>query len=97
VTLLSVGWWANLAYHGSNPDEPGQKSTRIEICKKISIQPGPNSWWARLAREFQPILTTLPLYDFGVSIPFYSKSRSSYNDISSFLFLIVFMFINYLT
>jgi len=25
-------------------DEPGQKSTRIEICKKISTQPGPNPW-----------------------------------------------------
>jgi len=38
---------------------PGQKSTRIEICKKISTQPDPNPWWARLARGFQPILTVL--------------------------------------
>jgi len=24
---------------------PNQKSTRIEICKKISTQSGPNPWW----------------------------------------------------
>jgi len=29
-----VGWLTNPAHHGFNPDEPGQKSTRIEICKK---------------------------------------------------------------
>jgi len=40
-------------------NEPGQKSTHIEICKKISIQPCPNSWWARLAHGFQPILRAL--------------------------------------
>jgi len=39
--------------------EPGQKSTRIEICKKISTQPDPNPWWAGLARGFQPILIAL--------------------------------------
>jgi len=37
--------------------ESGQNSTCIEICKKI--QSNPNPWWARLAREFQPILTTI--------------------------------------
>jgi len=41
--------------------EPGQKSTCIEICKKISTQPSPNSWWAGLARGFQPILIALLL------------------------------------
>jgi len=61
VTLLSASWWANPAHHGFNPDEPGQKSTRIEICKKISTQPGLNPWWAGLARGFQPILTALLL------------------------------------
>jgi len=40
-------------------NEPGQKSTRIEICKKISTQPDPNPWWVGLAREFQPILKAL--------------------------------------
>jgi len=40
-------------------DEPGQKSTCIEICKKISTQPDPNPWWAELARWFQSILTAL--------------------------------------
>jgi len=40
-------------------NEPGQKSVRIEICKKISTQLGPNPWWAGLARGFQPILTAL--------------------------------------
>jgi len=40
-------------------NEPGQKSTRIEICKKNLTQPGPNPWWARLAHGFQPILTAL--------------------------------------
>jgi len=39
--------------------EPSQKSTRIEICKKISTQRGLNLWWAWLARRFQPILTAL--------------------------------------
>ena len=38
-------------------DEPGQISTRIGICKKISTQPDPNPWWVRLTRGFQPILT----------------------------------------
>jgi len=42
-----------------NLDEPGQKSTRIEIYKKISNQPAPNPWWVGLARRFQPILTAL--------------------------------------
>jgi len=40
-------------------DGPSQKSTRIEICKKISTQPGPNPWWAGLTRGFQPILIAL--------------------------------------
>jgi len=47
--------------------EPGQTSTHIEICKNISTQPGPNPWWAGLARGFQPILTTLDarmLFDY---------------------------------
>jgi len=39
--------------------EPSQKSTRIEICKKISTQPEPVV--SRLVSEFQPILTALPL------------------------------------
>ena len=44
---LFVGWWANPIHHGFNPSEPGskwagQKSTRIEIYKNISTQPGPN-------------------------------------------------------
>jgi len=33
-------------------NELGQKSTRIEICQKISTQHDPNPWWARLARGF---------------------------------------------
>jgi len=41
MTLLSAGWLTNPAHHGFNPDEPGKKSTRIKICKKISIQPEP--------------------------------------------------------
>jgi len=44
VTLLSAGWLANPAHHGFNPDEPGQKSTRSEICKKNSSQSGMNPW-----------------------------------------------------
>jgi len=39
--------------------EPGQKSIHIEICKKISTQLGPNSWWTELTRKFQLILTAL--------------------------------------
>jgi len=39
--------------------ESGQKSTCIEIYKKISTQPDPNLWWTGLAREFQPILINL--------------------------------------
>jgi len=42
-------------------NEPGQKSTRIEICKKISTQPDPKTWRAGLAHGFQPILTALLL------------------------------------
>jgi len=56
---LFGGWWANPGHHGFNPGESSQKSTRIEICKKISTQPNPNPWWAKLARGFQPILIAL--------------------------------------
>jgi len=62
MTLLSAGWWVNPTHHRFNPDEPGQKSTHIKICKKISTQPDSNPWWAGLAREFQPILTALVLH-----------------------------------
>jgi len=41
--------------------DPGQKSTRIEIYKKISTQLGPNPWWVELAHGFQPILTALDI------------------------------------
>jgi len=44
---------------GSPRFNPGQKSNRVEICKKISTQPDPNTWWAGLTRRFQPILTSL--------------------------------------
>ena len=40
-------------------NELGQKSTRIEICKKNSTQPDQNPWWAGLTHGFQPILTAL--------------------------------------
>jgi len=36
-----VGRRSNPAHHGFNLGEPGQKLTRIEICKKISTQPEP--------------------------------------------------------
>jgi len=48
VTLLSAGWLTNPAtnpaHHGINPDETGQKSTRIKIFKKISTQLDSNPW-----------------------------------------------------
>jgi len=40
-----TSWWAN----------PAQKLTRTDICKKISIQLGPNPWWAELAHGFWPL------------------------------------------
>ena len=60
MTLLSTGRWANRLTTGSIRmnrvlNEPDQKSTHIEICKKISTQPSSNPWWAELTREFQPI------------------------------------------
>jgi len=42
--------------------ESGQKSIRIEICKKNLTQPNPiciETWQVRLARRFQSILTAL--------------------------------------
>jgi len=56
---LFAGWWANPAHHGFNPGKPGQKLTRIGICKKISTQPDLNLWCAGLTRGFQLILTAL--------------------------------------
>jgi len=56
---LFADWWANLAYHRFTSGEPCQKSTRIKICKKISIQPDLNLWWTRLTDRFRPILTVV--------------------------------------
>jgi len=39
---LFAGWLTNPAHHGFSPSEPGQKSTCIGICKKISTQPDSN-------------------------------------------------------
>jgi len=46
-------------HHGFNLSESSQKSTRFEICKKISTKSSSNSWWAKLTSRFQLILTAL--------------------------------------